>query len=408
MSISHKKFKNPFKPGAGHMPPYLAGREDEVAVFKELLGQETILKNLVLTGLRGVGKTVLLETLKPIAVKAGWVWVGTDMSEQASLTEDRMATRLLTDLATWTTSYRLQHSERTPVLSMPERIVETPLGYSYLRTVYETTNGLTTDKLKAVFEHVWQTISKVATIPGVIFAYDEAQTMFDDADGSQYPLSMLLDLFQSIQKKGIPFMLVLTGLPTLFPKLVASRTYAERMFRVVFLDHLNESETRKAILLPIKKERAELRITDQSIARVYEFSGGYPYFIQFICRELYDIAIRGYEQGQHTGFMETFTTIIQKLDCDFFAGRWARTTDRQRDLFSVIAAIEHCESEFTVKEIVEKSKEHLDKGFSASHASQILQSLTEAGLVYKNRHGKYAFAVPMFRGFIQRQLSSAG
>ena len=63
------KFKNPFRPGAGHMPPYLAGRENENREFAQLLEQDVILKNLVLTGLRGLGKTVLLETFKPLAIQ---------------------------------------------------------------------------------------------------------------------------------------------------------------------------------------------------------------------------------------------------------------------------------------------------------------------------------------------------
>src|SRR5713226_7993106 len=93
------KFRNPFRPGAGHMPPYLAGREEETDQFRRLLDQETILKNLVLTGLRGLGKTVLLETFKPMAMQAGWLWAGADLSESTSISEENLATRLLTDLS---------------------------------------------------------------------------------------------------------------------------------------------------------------------------------------------------------------------------------------------------------------------------------------------------------------------
>src|SRR4029077_1691247 len=88
------KFENPFKPGAGHKPPYLAGRKEEELEFRELLKQKVILKNLVLTGLRGVGKTVLLEALKPIAIDSGWVMVGTDLSESVSVSEENLAIRL--------------------------------------------------------------------------------------------------------------------------------------------------------------------------------------------------------------------------------------------------------------------------------------------------------------------------
>ena len=85
------EFTNPFRPGAGHTPPYLAGRQAERVEFQRLLGQATILENMILTGLRGVGKTVLLDSFRPLAIEHGWVWVGTDLSESTSVSEDNMA-----------------------------------------------------------------------------------------------------------------------------------------------------------------------------------------------------------------------------------------------------------------------------------------------------------------------------
>src|SRR5665811_1207743 len=83
--MSPVEFKNPYRPGAGHMPPHLAGREREYAEFDRLLEQEEILENVVLTGLRGVGKTVLMETFKPRAMQRGWLWATADLSESASI-----------------------------------------------------------------------------------------------------------------------------------------------------------------------------------------------------------------------------------------------------------------------------------------------------------------------------------
>src|SRR5262249_29963253 len=97
--MNAKNHINPFKPGAGHMPPYLAGREKEKQEFLRLLDQKTILKNFILTGLRGVGKTVLLETFKPLVIQKKWLWVGTDLSESASVSEEIIAQRLLADLS---------------------------------------------------------------------------------------------------------------------------------------------------------------------------------------------------------------------------------------------------------------------------------------------------------------------
>ena len=99
---------------------------------------------------------------------------------------------------------------------------------------------------------------------------------------------------------------------------------------------------------------------------------GRPYFIQFLCREM-------------------------------FSGRWSRVTDRQRELLTVVSVLPNCDEEFTVQEIVEESTKTLKKPFSPSHVNQMLGKLAESGLVYKNRHGRYSFAVPLLGGFIKRQ-----
>lgn len=387
---------NPYRPGAGHPPPHLAGRKVEQAEFRKLLKQTTIMQNLVLTGLRGLGKTVLLDTFKPLAVAEGWGWVGTDLSESASVTEEHLANRLLADLAVVTAPVPFSEKAVQGLgFGAALHVKRHYLTFEVLRAVYEAQPGLVVDKLKAVFLFVHAVLKR-----RLVFAYDEAQNLADHAEKDQFPLSLLLELFQSIQRQNVPFMLVLTGLPTLFPKLVEARTYAERMFHVLFLDRLSKDESREAVSQPLSQSREKW--TDASIESIIKESGGYPYFIQFICREVFDL----FEQQAVAGKSRTpipLVEITQKLDTDFFAGRWSRLTDRQREFVACVAALEGAGQEFTVQEIVEYSKRKLSKGFSASHTSQILSALAEAGLVYKNRHGKYAFAVPLFDRFVRRQ-----
>jgi hypothetical protein len=133
-------------------------------------------------------------------------------------------------------------------------------------------------------------------------------------------------------------MLLLTGLPTLFPKLVEARTYSERMFHVVFLDQLNRADSQDAILKPV--EGHPLVFAKDSVDSIIGVTSGYPYFIQFVCKEIYDVWI----QQMSTGELPTvpLAEILKKLDSDFFAGRWSRVTDRQRDLLRVAASLPHC------------------------------------------------------------------
>ena len=260
--MDSSEFKNPYRPGAGHMPPYLAGREKEYAEFDRLLRQDEILENLVLTGLRGVGKTVLLETFKPRALKAGWLWASADLSESASISEVALAQRLLADLALVSSSATVANPDAGKAVGFaaPPVPEEIPLSHDVLVDIYEGTPGLTADKIKATLEFAWEHLEKQGQRK-VIFAYDEAQNLSDHASRDQFPLSILLDVFQSIQKKGIPFMLVLAGLPTLFPKLVDARTYAERMFRVMTLTKLKADESREAILKPIEVADCPVKLT---------------------------------------------------------------------------------------------------------------------------------------------------
>jgi len=396
-------FANPFKPGAGHMPPYLAGREKEKNEFSRLLKQDIILENLILTGLRGVGKTVLLETFMPIAFDKGWLWTGSNLSESASVSEDSLVIRILTDISILTANIVTNKQEVSDIgFNADNTSIYIKLDLAYLINLYKSFPGLPSDKLKNILEFVWPYIEKNKNIKGVIFAYDESQNMSDHAKKEQYPLSLLLDVFQSIQRKNIPFMLVLVGLPTLFPKLVETRTYSERMFRVVFLGSLSEDESKEAIEKPIDNINCSVKFSQDTVETIAKASGGYPYFIQFICREAYDLFYQKINQGENN-LTVPLNEIIAKLDTDFFAGRWLKATDRQRDLLFVIAELTNCNEEFTVAEIRQKAKNILKKQISSSQINQLLASLICSGLIYKNRHGKYSFAVPLLGEYIKRQ-----
>ena len=398
-----KPFTNPFRPGAGHQPPYLAGRAAEQNEFEKLLAQDVVLENPLLTGLRGVGKTVLLETFKPLAMQHGWIWVGTDLSESASVSEEALAVRLMADLSVATSTLVMGKVDAPGFAGGTEDVY---LDFQALTGIYTSTPGLVEDKLKAVLEIAARVIAQDGH-RGVVFAYDEAQNLADSAKQDEFPLSLLLDVFQSIQRKEIPFMLALTGLPTLFPKLVEARTFAERMFRVIVLDKLDSEASREAIVEPIEDANCPVKFTDESVEMIALESSGYPYFIQFICREVFDAFLLLQRQQAPAPYSVPLEAITLKLDSDFFAGRWARATDRQRDLLWAIATLGKPDDEFTVQEVVKASKK-LEKPFTSSHVNQMLSSLCSAGLVYKNRFGKYSFAVPLFDRFILRQAQSSG
>jgi hypothetical protein len=404
--MSNLDHLNPYVPGAGHPPPFLAGRAEDIEEFRKLLNQVRVVDNVILTGLRGVGKTVLLDQrFKTAAIDAGWMWVGSDLSESASVTEERLATRIITDLAVATEQIVISEREAFwQVTTSPARI---RLGSSLLSAAYKRSGGLVSDKLKAVLEAAWESIKLHSPANrGVIFAYDEAQNMGDNAKAKEYPLSVLLEVFASLQKKGLPFMLVLAGLPTLFPKLVETRTYAERMFTTIFLDKLDEDESREAITKPL--EKSAVTFTPGLIKQILRYSGGYPYFIQFICRETFDVVLQRRQVNNNGTVQLDSGALVEKLDRDFFQGRWAKLNDRQRDIVTMISQLPNASTEFSVKDVLESPAIDGVKKFSPSHATQMLNSLNKHGIVYRNRYGKYRFAVPLMADFVKRQGAICG
>ena len=401
--------KNPFRPGVGTKPLYLAGRNKEQTEFTKALNQSPQTQNLIITGLRGVGKSVLLDELKPIAIQHGWLWCGNDWSEAASISEKDVATRLLVDLS----------AILAPIVSVENKPKQTigfvdakmpketrPLHYDDLSKLYESTPGFVSDKLKAILEQVTTWLAETE-IKGIVFGYDEAQNLSDHKEVKQFPLSLVIDVFSNIQRKNLKcqILLVLTGLPTLLPKLTEARTFAERMFHTMVLDRLSDAETREAITQPIDITGSSLRFADKTIERIALESRGYPFLIQYICKEVFDVWIGKMTVGQAPSV--PMDEITAKLDLDFFAPRWALATDRQQIFMQVIATLISSDNEFTVPDITAASRELLNKPFGPSHAIQMLGHLAEKGLIYRNRRGTYCFAVPLLASFIRRQAWDA-
>ena len=249
-----------------------------------------------------------------------------------------------------------------------------PLSFDDLWSVYKKTPGLVEDKLRHVLEQVANVVAP-SELKGVVFAYDEAQNLADHKANNEFPLSLLLDVFSYFQRRdfGCHFILVLCGLPTLLPKLNEARTYTERMFHTMRLQRLSDSAAREAILRPIEIAKSKLKFPEYVVADIISMSAGYPYFIQFICKEVFDAWIVKAMHGHEPAVARD--QIIDKLDEDFFAGRWLRATDRQQEFMHVIASLDNAEEEFSVADIVAASKEMLRKGFSPSHTTQILPAL---------------------------------
>ena len=238
---------NPSRSDTGSSLPRPAGREREIQQFEKLLEQDdVILQNPLLAGLEGAEKTALVETFRSCAQQKKWVWVGIDLAASAGLTEERLAGRLLTNLAAVTSSWKVA-AERTSgmgfIPEFKEREIRATIGV--LREIFNGTPGLARDKLKKIVALAGQW-AREQGFRGIVFGCDGVQTLSEREPEDEFPLALLLDVFQSVQRAGVPAMLLLSGLPALPPKLIEARTFSERMFRTIPLTRPNGGASRTA------------------------------------------------------------------------------------------------------------------------------------------------------------------
>ncbi len=379
---------NPFRPGNGIMPPYLAGRKSEIFWFENSLTSALSLpQNLVLSGIRGTGKTVLLRIFENICTKKKWLFVRREFNNKLNQ-EGEFLNALLTDIVAKTKGISLVKKLRKPLIGFKERYKEEIEG-DIISIIIQKYKGPLGDRLEAILKDVYNAILE-AGYNGLVLLYDEFHFIEDGKVNDNYPLSLLLESFSHIQQEGLRYYLALSGLPPLFPNLVKAKTYAERMFSVKNIGNLSKDASFKAIKLPL--EDAGINFTDELINTIVEEAQGYPYFLQFYPYYL----IQNIPKKRITlkDFKEMYPLLLKELDESFFMGRFNRASDGEQKILFEMAKLG---SEIKFSELREKAK--IDKNY----LNQILISLIEKGLIFRIGRGKYKFTLPLFEKFLLRK-----
>jgi type II secretory pathway predicted ATPase ExeA len=282
-------FINPFRPGSGQQPPYLAGRQDEQEELLRFLKQAAITDNVILIGVSGAGKTVLLDSIKPYAQAEGWLWVATDLTGLAGVAEEELAERLIAALSVTSRMIEItadmQESTGIPREQIDPRL---QLSHDRLMAVYRETPGPTAGKLTAALKFLAPYFGRTGR-RGILFAIDEAQNLSAHGANDLASIALLLAVFQEIQNENIPFQLVLAGLPSLWPQVTEARETAQQMFRTVTLKPLSEQESRAAVTIPLSNAPPPSPFSDAVVASIVQHAGGIPLFLQFFAREAFDL-----------------------------------------------------------------------------------------------------------------------
>ena len=396
----HSEPTNPFRPGMGLDPPYLADRAAELGRFdKYLAGFPTFPRNVRLTGLRGVGKTVLLQHYAAAAEARGWVVVRRECSEHLQ-NESTFALALVEDCRS-----AVEHSSRT--LALRQRSTAAARrALDLLGGLTVTLEGVTlavkpptyATRQPAVLEdQLFQALELAcegatgARRPGVLFCYDEAQVLSDVPRRRQFPLGLFLASVARAQRSGLALMLVVCGLPTLTDNLARAKSYSERMFQAELLDALRPPEDVLAFTRPFLS--AGRRVETSVIESVRRDTGGYPFHIQFFGALLWE-ACSPSAAVTNADFMRHRPTILRALDGAFFDARLARTTLRERRVLRAVAIGGEITSLQSVRERLSLPNRRMQP---------LIAGLEAKGLLYRPERGRLAFTVPLFGDYLRRK-----
>jgi hypothetical protein len=402
--------RNPYQPGVGTTPPYLADREEQLQRFRGYLRDfPDKRRNVRLSGLRGVGKTVLLKEYRAAARERDWVVVRRDLTARLCQEAD-FATAIADDLETairaFSTTAKLKAMLASARAAVGQITVGLPGGVSVSVGPGNpaAVSSILEDRLAGALIRVGQLAAKADR--GVVFLYDEAHTLYDQPRQRQYPLSALLGAFVQAQDEdepSLPVMLVVSGLPPLVQNLQAARSHTERLFRVEELGNLalvssHRDQVSPAALALIKPAidtgiRFERIVAEQVAADV----DGYPYFIQKYGEALWDAADAANLKAVSSRlYASTRSRVQDALDAEFFENRYLDAPRADQLTLRVAAALDGERFEIATLAAQFKSR-------NANATQQSVNRLLKSNHIYRISQGVYAYTAPLFGDFLRRK-----
>ncbi len=355
--------------------------------------------NMRLTGLRGVGKTVLLGEFQAIAERNGWASAVLEF-QPGHNREDSMVSTLLN--IAQDSKLRLSRVERImkAVGGAVRNAGTLGVGWNEFQITYDPmAEQQREDITKALFEVVEMAVEKGRT--GFVLLLDEAQVVRDETKRmGEHPLSLLISSIVALQRREIPLGLVLCGLPTLTGNLLKARSYTERMFRGEEIANLEEKDAREAFELPIADADADVSADPDLVTRVIDEVEGYPYFIQLWGAELWDAAEIAEVDHLTTELLDVARPdIYRRLDLDFYNPRVETLTPAEQDVLLGTADAEYPPL------VVAKLNDAINK--TPANVNVLLGRLVDAGVLYRLRKGEYDYTAPRFRDYLLRRAQSS-
>jgi len=379
---------NPYRPGAGLMPVYLAGRDEDindVGQMFEALTMNIPIQSIIFSGLRGVGKTVLINKLQAIAEEKGIFCKHIEIEERNDFIS-QIAECSQSFLRKVSAKEKFRNLIQKPLEAIKSLVVSfNPENSSFSLSVQDRelyiSNNLT-QSLTDVFTTIGETAYKTET--PICFFIDEIQYM------KQNQLGSLIAALHRTNQLGYPVMVVGAGLPKIYKMLSDEKSYSERLFLYKQIGSLNFEQSKKAIEEPTKK--FNVNYTEEAVDKIVSVTKGYPFFIQQLCQIVYR------ESNSDTITVSDVNSNIENfldtLDKGFFKSRYERCAESDKKF--IFAMVKCGELPCTISNVAK----NLDKNVSSISTTRA--QLISKGIIYPVRYKELDFTVPEFSGFIQR------
>ena len=387
------KIFNPFSPGAGSPPPELAGREGVLEDARVLLARVLAKrpeKSLLLTGLRGVGKTVLLNAIERMALAAGYRTILVEAHEGkplAALLASHLR-RLLFDLdriaGAGNKARRGLAVLKSFVGAIRIKVGDVDIGLD----IEPEPGAADSGDLEVDLPSLFMAVAEAAQERGVAVAIliDEIQ-YFTSSE-----LSALIMAMHKMQQRQLPLVLIGAGLPILPGLAGESKSYAERLFSFPAIGALPERDAISALQDPVRA--AGEAFEPAALQEIFRLTKGYPYFLQEW----------GYQAWNHATtspislqvLQQTSALVSQRLDQNFFRVRFDRLTPREKVYLRAMAELGA--GPYRTADVADKM------GVKITTLGPVRASLLKKGMVYSPSHGEMAFTVPLFDGFMRRAM----
>ncbi len=385
--------RNPYAPGAGQRPPELAGRDRELEQFEVTLERVAAgrpERSMVLSGLRGVGKTVLLNALRSQAVNRAW---GTGKVEARPDQSIRLPLAQAVHAAVREVAHRHRDPDRVDGVAGVVKSFALRTGLPDRRglrwippvDVVATKGRADSGDLELDLIELFSDVGSLARdlSVGVALFVDEMQ------DIPTTELGALCGAAHEMSQQGAPVLLVGAGLPHLPTVLAASKSYAERLFRYIAVDRLPREMADRAWRVPAAEEGVEFE--PGALDLLYEMTDGYPYFVQAYGKVTWDAAVGSPIRSDdvRAGAPEAEA----ELAVGFFGARFDRATPAERDYLTAMA-------DLGVDQVpTAEVAGHLDR--RPQSLSPARDGLIKKGLIYAAERGSVAFTVPHFGTFLR-------